>query len=97
IDHRRIMSECLEAMGLMLCDQGQAERAASLLAAAAGVREATGRPLRPTQQPALDRAVATLPAALGDAAVALAWEAGRASPLDQAIAKIVQGEQGEQG
>jgi tetratricopeptide (TPR) repeat protein len=91
IDDTFSAAEGLEGLGIILCDLGQRERAARALGAAAGLREAVGHSPRRTRLPFRDRAVAILRATLGAEAFATAFEAGRASPLDQIKAEVEQG------
>jgi hypothetical protein len=67
--------------------QGQSERAARLLGAAsahdAALRTAHRRTIKHADA---ERCSAGVRASLGEAAFALVWEAGRALPLEQAIA-----------
>src|SRR5437868_6685312 len=60
--------------------QGQHERAARLLGAAAAARERLGAGLSESGRPLHERARAAARAALGDKAWAAAWAAGRALP-----------------
>ena len=62
------------------------EQTARLLGAAEAAREAMGVTLPVTGQELHDRGVAETRAALGEAAFAAAWQAGRALPLDEAVA-----------
>jgi len=76
---------------------GQRERAAQLLGATTVLLAASGRRLENTErdligyipitsQAEFERHVASVRAALGDAAFAAAWAKGRAMPLEQAVA-----------
>jgi non-specific serine/threonine protein kinase len=84
------IAEGLEALAIMLCDLGQSERAARALGAMESLRASMatglGRSSRPTRLVYIDRAIATLRAALGDDAYASAFAAGQSLPLDEAIA-----------
>jgi DNA-binding CsgD family transcriptional regulator len=64
---------------------GEAGEAARLLAAAEVLREVTGSPIAPSEQPAHERAMAAVRACLGEEAFAAAWTAGRDLPLDQVV------------
>lgn len=66
--------------------QGEPERTARLLGAAALLPESRGISLPPIERADLDRVMAGVRAALGEAAFAAAWAEGRALPLDQAVA-----------
>jgi hypothetical protein len=69
-----------------MVQQGHAQDAVRLLGAVAMLRRAMGIPVRPADQPALQRALAAARTALGQAAYAGAWTAGQAGPLEQVIA-----------
>ena len=71
-------------MGAARREQGLAERAVRLLAAAA-LREAVGSPLTPVERDAHEREVAGLRAALGDARFDEAWTSGQTLSLQQAV------------
>ncbi len=64
----------------------QHERAIRLGGAAAALREAAGAPLPPAWQPVIERWLAVSRAALTDDAGIVAWKAGQAMGLEQAIA-----------
>jgi hypothetical protein len=66
-------------------------RAALLLAAAAALRAGIGVPPPSAEQEALERARQEALAALGDEDFAVAWAAGRALPLDEAVALALAG------
>jgi predicted ATPase/transcriptional regulator with XRE-family HTH domain len=97
------LAEGLEALGVVLGDLGQAERAARALGAAeslhATMAAGIGRSARPTRLLLLERAIANLRATLGDDAYMSAFAAGRALPLDDAIAEALNrdGESGHDG
>ncbi|MFC4127015.1 BTAD domain-containing putative transcriptional regulator [Nocardia rhizosphaerae] len=63
---------------------GEFDTAARLLGAAEALRAATGMPLLPAERPDIDRATATVRAALGADAFTTAHAAGRAIPVDNA-------------
>ena len=62
------------------------EQAARLWGTDEALREAAALPIWPDMQPIYDRAVAAARAQCDEATFAAAWAAGRAMPLDQAIA-----------
>ena len=73
-----MVTEVIEAVGIMAAAVGQAERAARLLGAAEAQRDRLGLRYRVREdQAALEQAVAAARAALGEAAFATAWAAGR--------------------
>jgi predicted ATPase/class 3 adenylate cyclase len=78
---------CLE--GIAAAARGQPELAARLLGAAAALRESLGTPLWRVHRVEYDQAMADVRAQLGEGTFAAAWEAGRALPLDQAIAEAL--------
>ncbi|HEV2238282.1 MAG TPA: hypothetical protein VGR57_16590, partial [Ktedonobacterales bacterium] len=88
------ITEGLEGLALILCDLGQPERAVRALGAVESLRTSMatglGRSARPTRLVYIDRAIATLRAALGDEAYASAFTAGRALPLEEAIAEALE-------
>jgi predicted ATPase/transcriptional regulator with XRE-family HTH domain len=77
----------LEGLASLAGAQGQPGHAAWLWGVAVAQREAIGVPMWPIDCAAYERDVAALRAALGEEAFTAAWGAGRASPLDQIIAK----------
>jgi non-specific serine/threonine protein kinase len=86
----REVTDAVEAVGVVAVVLGQAARGARLLAAAAARRERTGLRFRVAEnQEALEQAVAAGRAALGDAAFATAWAAGRTLRPEQAVAEAL--------
>lgn len=83
------IAECIESLALIAHMQGQWERAARLLSAAATLREAIGAPLPLVDRAAIEDATAPTRAALGVASFAAAWAAGQTMSLEQAIAEAV--------
>jgi hypothetical protein len=86
------IAECLEGLAAVADGTGQPDRAARLLGAAGTLREAIGAPLPPVDRPAHEAAVQATRGLLGEAAFAAAWAAGRALPLEQAVAEALAGE-----
>ena len=85
-----MVTEVIEAVGIMAAAVGQAEHAARLLGAAGAQRDRLGLRYRVREdQVALEHAVAAARAALGEAAFATAWAAGRALTPAQAIAEAL--------
>jgi predicted ATPase/class 3 adenylate cyclase len=76
----------LEGFAALAATQGQAARAARLWGAAMQLREASGQPIHPADQPQYDATVAAAHAQLDQASFAAAWAAGRTLSLEQAIA-----------
>jgi hypothetical protein len=69
---------------------GDVERAARLWGAAEALREAIGAPLPPNLTPYHDGLVAAIRAGADEEAWAAAWAAGRALPLEEAIAAALE-------
>jgi DNA-binding CsgD family transcriptional regulator len=87
---QRFMANSLEELAAIAAGGGRAETAVRLYAAAARLRERTGNAIRVTyDQPVYERGMAAARAALDPAAFALAWDAGAALPLDQAVAEAL--------
>lgn len=80
--------ETLEGLAGLAAAREQWERAARLWGAAV-IRDRTGMPVPPVSQVTYDRAVAATRAALGDAAFAAAWDAGRRVPPDISATAII--------
>jgi tetratricopeptide (TPR) repeat protein len=87
LDDRYRIGECLDGLAAVAARDGRPERAARLLGAADRLREATGYALHPAFQRAHERSVELARTALGEAAFAAAWAAGRDLSLDAAIAE----------
>jgi serine/threonine-protein kinase PknK len=82
----RVVTEVVEAVGIMAAAVGQAERAARLLGAAKAQRDRLGLRYRVREdQVALEHAVAATRTALGEDAFATAWAAGRTLSPGQAV------------
>jgi non-specific serine/threonine protein kinase len=79
------MAECLEGLAVVAAGEGQSERAARLLGAAARLREAIGAPVHPVDRADHERAVRASQAALGKAAYAAAWGSGQALSVDAVV------------
>ena len=81
----------MEALGSLANAQGKPERAARLFGAAEALREAAGAPMPPIERGDYEREVTDVLDALGEDTFTAAWAAGRAMPLEQAIAYALQG------
>ncbi len=81
------IAECIESLALIAHMQGQWERAARLLSAAAALRETIGAPLPLVDRAAIEDVTVPTRAALGVHSFAAAWAAGQAMSLEQAIAE----------
>jgi ATP/maltotriose-dependent transcriptional regulator MalT len=84
--NKRIIAYTLAGLGSIAGRQGQAEQAARLFGAAEALHEVIGVPLLPAFQLGHERAVAAVRDALPEPVFTDAWEAGRAQPLEQAVA-----------
>ena len=82
-----LMSSSLHGLAGLAAAYGQPEAGARLLGAAEGLTASLGAPQYPRDQPVRARALAALTAALGEEQLAAAREAGRALPLEAAIAE----------
>jgi predicted ATPase/transcriptional regulator with XRE-family HTH domain len=78
---------CLHELGGVAAARGRPDRAARLTAAAGAVLAASGLRTGPADGVGGEAALAPIRAALGEAAFAAAWEAGRQMPLDRAVAE----------
>ena len=84
----RVVTEVIEAVGITAAAVGQAERAARLLGAARAQRDRLGLRYRVREdQAALEHAMATTRAALGEHAFASAWAAGQTLSPSQAVSE----------
>ena len=91
LGQRQGIAECLGMLAAVACRQGRPERAARLLGAVAALQEWLGAPLPPAGQAEYRRTAAAARAALGENAFRLAWNAGTAMPLEQAMVYAVGG------
>ncbi len=83
----RVVIDVIEAVGIVAVAVGQPGRAAALLGASEALRERIGLRFRVGEnQVALEQAVASCRAALGEPAFASAWAAGRHLTANQAVA-----------
>ena len=86
----RLVTEVVEAVGIMEASVRQTERAARLLGAAEAQRDRLGLRYRVREdEAALAHAVAATRAALGERAFAIAWAAGRSLTPTQVIAEAL--------
>jgi tetratricopeptide (TPR) repeat protein len=86
VGNRRGVPECLEGFAYVSLRQGQAERAARLLGAAQGLRDAVGASVRLRTRTDYEHTLSGTRAALGEGVFALAWAEARAMTLEQAVA-----------
>jgi non-specific serine/threonine protein kinase len=86
------LAEGLEGMAYAAAGQGQAARAARLFGAVEALREALGAPIFPCDRADHERHAAMARRALGEGAFDAARAAGRALPLDDAVAYALSAE-----
>lgn len=82
----RKIADSLEGLAEVAWTERHADTAAHLYGAAAALRERAGAPIWPDECPTYDRSVAAVRTVLGEEAFAVAWEAGRTTPLERVIA-----------
>jgi tetratricopeptide (TPR) repeat protein len=82
------MAVNLEALGRLAARKGDM-LGARLLAAAAAQREKLGTPVPPDEHPALERALASVRAEMGEPAFTAAWAEGASLILEQAVAEAL--------
>ncbi len=80
------IAECLERLAATVERGGQETRAATLLGAAAALRDGLRVPLPPVERPGYERLVSALRSTLAEEAFAAAWAAGHSLSMDQAVA-----------
>jgi hypothetical protein len=85
---KRGLAANLQAWAAWFAMRGDPARAARLHGAAAALRDAIHLRLPPARQPAYDRDLHFLRAALGTGRFAAAWAAGSRLSVDQAIEEI---------
>jgi non-specific serine/threonine protein kinase len=91
LGHPMGLSTTLDGFACIAAARGEAERALRLDGAATALRDATGMRLPPSLcfTRTIERTVTPARQALGQAAAAAAWSAGRAMPLESAIAQAL--------
>jgi predicted ATPase/DNA-binding CsgD family transcriptional regulator len=82
----RSSTYALELLGAVASVAGQAERAAHLFGAAEALREGIGQLMPASVRPECAKCVDSVRERLGPSASAAAWDAGRAMPLEEAVA-----------
>jgi tetratricopeptide (TPR) repeat protein len=85
LGYKQGIAECLEGLAGVAAGQGRPERAAQLWGAAEALRESIGAPLPPADRPGYERIVAEARGQLDETAWGVAWAAGRALTLEQAL------------
>ena len=89
VDDKLNVADCLEGLAGPVTRLGQAASAARLLGSTAALREAIGAPVAAHFRATYDQIVAATRAKIGEAAFEAAWAAGRALPLERAIAEAL--------
>ena len=82
----QLIVDALDQLAILAAGAGAAERAARLFGAAERLYDLLGVPTGSGRHADRDRAVAAVGAGLGEHALAVAWAAGRALPLEEAVA-----------
>jgi predicted ATPase/serine/threonine protein kinase len=85
LGHQRGIARVLESLAVSAAAQSNAERSLILAGVAAALRQRLGAPLRPAEQPRLDKALEFARRSLGSAAGLAAWMEGWAMPVEQAV------------
>ena len=89
IDDTEGMAGCLEVLAAVARGDGELVHAARLLATADALREVNGTPVPPTELPMREASLAAAREGLGEEGFAAAWAAGRALPMDEAVAEAL--------
>ncbi len=92
LGHKRGIARALECLAVSAAAQSKAEQSLHLAGAAAALRQRLGAPLRPTEQPRLEKALEFARRALGSAAGLTAWMEGWAMPVEQAVREGLDGD-----
>jgi predicted ATPase/transcriptional regulator with XRE-family HTH domain len=83
--NRAGIAECLLGVASVFSVQGQTEKAARLFGAAEALRQSIGASLWPANRVEYDRVLAHLHASIDDATLEVAYAAGRAMSVEQAV------------
>ena len=86
-DYVRGLPGCFEGVAALAVAHGQPAPAARLFGAAEALREAIGRSIPPLDRQRHERTVAAVRSRLPEQELATTWAAGRALPLDRALAE----------
>ena len=86
LGHKVGVTGCLDDLANVAVSLAKASRAVRLLGATDAIRSVIGVTPTPVQLAARQRAIATVPAELGEQAFVAAWAEGQAMNLEQAIA-----------
>jgi tetratricopeptide (TPR) repeat protein len=85
VGNQRGIAECLAGLAGLRAQQGNPQKAATILAAAAATQDVTGAAWWPADRVEIERNAESIRAALDEVTFAAAQEAGRSLALDQAI------------
>ena len=94
LGHKQGIAMCVAGLSGVAASQGHPERAARLMGAAEALLETIGARLDPADFVEYTRKVSDVRDLLGTAAFSAAWSAGRAMPVEQAIASSSNGHAG---
>jgi predicted ATPase/DNA-binding CsgD family transcriptional regulator len=86
---RTTLAEIVTGMGVLMAARGCDEAAARLFGIESALREGAGSPMSRVMADEKERATKTTRDALGEAAFAAAWAAGRSVPLDHATGEVL--------
>jgi predicted ATPase/DNA-binding SARP family transcriptional activator/class 3 adenylate cyclase len=86
LGNKQGIAESLESLARLAAQGREWERAVRLWGAAAALRDAIGAPRSPLWRAEWERDLGATRAALGEEAFAAVWAAGRALPLEEAVA-----------
>jgi hypothetical protein len=87
VDDQLKVAEALEGVAAVAVQQGRAKDAASVLGAAAVLRQRTEAPVAAHRRPAHERVIAAARAALDPATFTAEWDTGGAWPLPQTVSE----------
>ncbi|MGE0541627.1 MAG: tetratricopeptide repeat protein [Dehalococcoidia bacterium] len=90
LGNSKAVAQCLASIGAVAHHTGQPKRAARLLGAGHALLEEAAAVLPPVEQARQDRDLADVRAALGDDAFHIAWSAGRALPVSEAVRQALE-------
>jgi hypothetical protein len=85
------ISRCLETMAAIAALEGNPDRAARLFGAGESLREAVGASVLPAYRADYESGMAAVRRTLSSESLRLAWTAGRAMPMDDAIRLALEG------
>jgi predicted ATPase len=85
LGHKRGIARALECLAVSAAAQSKAEKSLHLAGAAAALRQRLGAPLKPAEQPRLEKALEFARRTLGNAAGLTAWMEGWEMPVEEAV------------